>query len=234
MLLLGLVQASTWQTSRAGSEASFHSSIGSILCEQERLDEGMAHLRKALAIDPNYAEVHNNLGTALARRGSADQAIAEFQCAVAINPGYAAAQLNLANALADRGRLDEAIAHYQTVIALQPNAAAHNYLGLALAARDRPEEAVAHYQRAMKISPNDVEPQKNLAWLRATSPEARLRNGAEAVELARRANQLSDGKRADVLDTLAAAYAAAERFPRGPGHRASPGAGHAREQSRPE
>ncbi len=58
------LQASTWSTSRQGSEASFHSAIGSILCQQERWDEGMAHFRKALEIDPNNAEAHNNLGTA--------------------------------------------------------------------------------------------------------------------------------------------------------------------------
>ncbi len=207
------LQASTWSISRKDSEASFHSSIGSVLCQQGRWEEGIAHFRQALEIDPHYAEAHNNLGAALASRGLADQAIAEFQRAVEINPGYAQAHFNLGKAFADRGQFDEAIAHYQQVVAIEPNGAAHNCLGLALVARDRPEEAVAHYQMALKISPNDVESQKNLAWLRATSPEPSLRSSAEAVELARRANLLSGGKRPDVLDTLAAAYAAAGWFP---------------------
>ena len=46
----------------------------------------------------------------------------------------------------------------------------------------------------------------------ATSPNPRLRNGAEAIELARRAEQLTGGKNPVVLRTLAAAYAEAERF----------------------
>jgi tetratricopeptide (TPR) repeat protein len=58
-----------------------------------------------------------------------------------------------------------------------------------------------------------VEPRKNLAWLRATCWEAALRNSSEAVELAQRADQLSGGKQPDVLDTLAAAYAAVGWFP---------------------
>jgi tetratricopeptide (TPR) repeat protein len=205
-------QASTWLTSWKGSEASFHSSIGSILCQQGRFDEGIAHFRKALEIDPSYAEAHNNLGAALTH-GSADQAIAEFRRAVEINPAYAEAQFNLGRALADRGRFDEATVHYQKVVAIQPNSAAHNCLGLALVARNRPGEAVAHYQRALKINPDDVEPRKNLAWLRATCWEAALRNSGEAVELAQRADRLSGGTRPDVLDTLAAAYAAAGWFP---------------------
>ena len=53
----------------------------------------------------------------------------------------------------------------------------------------------------------------NLAWLLATCPEASVRNGAEAVELARRAVQLSGGREPAILGTLAAAYAEAGRFP---------------------
>jgi tetratricopeptide (TPR) repeat protein len=206
------LQVSTWWTSRKGSEASFYSSIGSILCQQGRLDEGIANFRKALDIDPDYAEAHSNLGEVLALHGSTDRAIAEFQRAVEINPAYAEAHFNLGKALADRGRLDEAMMHYQKVVAIQPNSGAHNYLGLALVARNRPQEALAHYQMALKISPDDVESQKNLAWLRATCSEASLRNSAEAVKLAERADRLSGGKRPDVLDTLAAAYAAAGWF----------------------
>jgi tetratricopeptide (TPR) repeat protein len=51
-----------------------------------------------------------------------------------------------------------------------------------------------------------------LAWLRATCPEAPVRNGAEAVALAQRAVQLLGGSNADCLDTLAAAYAEAGHF----------------------
>jgi hypothetical protein len=52
----------------------------------------------------------------------------------------------------------------------------------------------------------------NLAWLRATDPEAVFRNATAAVELAERANRLSGGKAPEILDTLAAAYAEAGMF----------------------
>jgi Flp pilus assembly protein TadD len=47
----------------------------------------------------------------------------------------------------------------------------------------------------------------------ATNPEASVRNGSEAVELAARAVKLSGAKDPAILDTLAAAYAEAGRFP---------------------
>ena len=53
----------------------------------------------------------------------------------------------------------------------------------------------------------------NLAWALATCPDASLRNGAKAVQLARQANRLSDGKNPLVLRTLAAACADALRDP---------------------
>jgi len=53
----------------------------------------------------------------------------------------------------------------------------------------------------------------NVAWRLATRPETSLRNGAEAVKYAERANQLTDWKNPNILDTLAAAYAQEGRFP---------------------
>jgi Flp pilus assembly protein TadD len=52
----------------------------------------------------------------------------------------------------------------------------------------------------------------NLAWIRATSEDARLRDGPEAVRLAQRACQLAGQRETNALRTLAAAYAEAGRF----------------------
>jgi hypothetical protein len=52
----------------------------------------------------------------------------------------------------------------------------------------------------------------NLARLLATCEDPKLRNGAEAVQLAEQACELTNYKRPELLGTLAAAYAAAGRF----------------------
>jgi Flp pilus assembly protein TadD len=52
----------------------------------------------------------------------------------------------------------------------------------------------------------------DLAWILATAPDDRLRNGAEAVTLAERACHVSDFEEAQFIGTLAAAYAEAGRF----------------------
>ncbi len=52
----------------------------------------------------------------------------------------------------------------------------------------------------------------NLAWALAACPNAQLRNGAEAVELATRACELTGYQNPTPLATLAAAYAETGQF----------------------
>ena len=52
----------------------------------------------------------------------------------------------------------------------------------------------------------------DLAWLQATYPSAAIRDGAKAIENARKACELSGWNRATFIDTLAAAYAEAGDF----------------------
>jgi hypothetical protein len=54
----------------------------------------------------------------------------------------------------------------------------------------------------------------NIAWLLATSPEAKLRDGKEAVAVATKAMQIAGGNDPALLDTVAAAYAEAGGSPK--------------------
>jgi tetratricopeptide (TPR) repeat protein len=179
-----------------------------------RLDEAAARYRKALKLQPQDAMVHFDLANALAGLGQLDEAIEHYQTALRGLPDHVQGYNNLGIALANRGQFDEAIAQFERALKIKPDdAGVHGNLANALSARGRPAEALAHYETALRIQPHHVETQKNLAWLRATCPQASLRNRDEAIELAQRANKLCGGKRPDVLDCLAAAYAAAGWFP---------------------
>jgi|GEM_PF-3098027 len=71
----------------------------------------------------------------------------------------------------------------------------------------QPTEAAAILRNIVKVSPGNLQALNNLGWLLATSSDADLRNGAEALEYARRArNQaLDDSTNRETL--LAAAFA---------------------------
>ena len=112
------------------------------------------------------------------------------------------------------GQVDEAIFHYQKAVAIQPVNAEFQYnLGYAFFLKGEARDAIAHYQRSLDLQPQNAIAGKNLAWILATSPEASVRNGRKAVELAEQAVRLSGGTNSIFIGTLAAAYAEAGRFP---------------------
>jgi tetratricopeptide (TPR) repeat protein len=83
--------------------------------------------------------------------------------------------------------------------------------GIEAERRGAPAEAIAHYREALRDNPSFTEAANNLAWLLATS-EPELRDAATAIELAQLVLE-QDPESPAVLDTLAAAYAAAARYP---------------------
>jgi tetratricopeptide (TPR) repeat protein len=84
--------------------------------------------------------------------------------------------------------------------------------GDAYAERGEYQKAVADYKEAVRLAPDNDEACGSLAWLLATCPEDRVRDGKRAVELATKACELSGWEDADFLRTLAAAQAECRNF----------------------
>src|SRR5262249_58491261 len=82
----------------------------------------------------------------------------------------------------------------------------------ALAAVGRYSDAVRALRSVLPSNPDDANLLESLAWILATSPDALVRDGKAAVDLARHAAELTIGSVPGVLDTLAAAYAESGRF----------------------
>jgi superkiller protein 3 len=191
-----------------------HNNLGILLTKQGRTDEAVAEYRKAIELNPNRAELYNNLGNLLATQGRPDEAIGQFQKALAVDPDYTEAHFNLANLFLAQGRWDEAIEHYQQALKQMPDSVhAHYQLGLALQSRGQFAAAVAQFQKVLELDPRHVTALNNLAWIWATCPDNSLRNGPKALAEAEQAVQLSGGNSPEILDTLAAAYAVAGRYP---------------------
>jgi protein O-mannosyl-transferase len=191
-----------------------HNNLGNALLQKGSVDAAISHYQTALQIKPDYADACYNLGNALLQKGHVDEAIVHYQKALQIEPNSVKTHINLGNALFQKGSVDEAISHYQKALQIEPeNSEAHNNLGNALLQKGSVDEAIVHYQKTLQITPDNAEVRKNLAWVLATCPQASLRNGNKAVELAQRANQLTGDGNPVFLGTLAAAYAEAGRFP---------------------
>lgn len=188
--------------------------LGYALLREGRAREAVPDYEKALELDPDYALAHNDLGHILLDSGKTDEAIAHFQRAIHVAPGFYEARFNLGEAFLKSGRLDDAAAQFAKALELRPNLPEAEYqLGNIYKREGRLGDAAAHYGAALKLRPNFVPACNQLAWLLAAAPDASLRNGAKAVELASFAEKLTEGRDAIVLGTLAAGYAEAGKFP---------------------
>jgi tetratricopeptide (TPR) repeat protein len=154
-----------------------------------------------------------NWGTALQSEGRQQEAIPYLRRSVELSPDNPYARNNLAVALESQGELPEAIAHLRHAVRVDGDFAdGHKNLGSALAESGRRDEALRHLREAARLEPESPEPLNNAAWYLATDPASSPRERDEAIRLAKRAAALTAGDNPTVLDTLAAAYAAAGRF----------------------
>ena len=194
--------------------AEAHNNLANILAARGQVDAAIVHCQRALKIKPDFAEAHNALGFMLASRRQVDAAIVHYQKALEIKPDFAEAHNNLGWLLANCGQADAAIAHFQKALELKPDSAvARQNCDMVLALRQSLLQWLAERRAAVRSRPSDVKLLGDTAWILATNPNASIRNAAEAIELAQRAVKLSGNQDSRALDTLAAAYAEAGRFP---------------------
>ncbi|MGD0123981.1 MAG: tetratricopeptide repeat protein [Terriglobia bacterium] len=194
---------------------AIHNSLGRALVAVGRLDEASLHFEKALEAYPESPELHDNLGRVLAAKGRVDEAIAEFEKAVEVDPNFADAHYNLGVALASQGKANEAASEFAKTVELNPSyvPARYNLGSVLYYSQARVEDALAQWREVLRLDPNFVPAMNEAARALAASPEARDRNGAEAVKLSEQAVKMSGDRNPEYLDTLAAAYAETGRFP---------------------
>ena len=182
-------------------------------CEEKKGDEAIAACTRAIETSPNkknIASVYFNRAVEWAAKKDYDRAIADYAEAIAINPQYREAFNNRGNAHRNKRDYDLAIADYDAAIRINPKRGLyHRNRGNVLMDKRDYEKALASFNEAIRLDPNDADANDSAAWLMASAPDAKLRNGKRAVELAQKACELTQWKNGSYVDTLAAAFAEA-------------------------
>lgn len=169
---------------------------------------------KAIEIKPNYAQAYNNRGNVWYAKGETTKAIGDFDKAISLKPDFALAYTNRGNAWDDQGEDDKAIADYGKAIEFKPDhAEAYTNRGIVWKAKGEYAKAIHDYNKAIETNPDYTPAYDNLAWLLATCPDAKIRNGKQAVAHALKLIELFNGiLPAYQMNTLAAAYAEDGQF----------------------
>jgi tetratricopeptide (TPR) repeat protein len=200
--LLAVIVFTNWPlVSSTLSRAVTENNLGTALQSDKRLDDAMAHYRRAIALRADYAPVYSNMGTALRASGRLDEAVAAYEQALALQPDFPDAHYNLANALLARGRTDRAVEHFQIALRTIPGSVeTHTNLAGALAEGQKFDEAVKELRIALELDPNAVQAEHNLGNLLAAMGKT-----DEAIDRLQHATRLAPadaGLRYDLGSTL--------------------------------
>jgi len=180
----------------------------------QQYDREYQSLQAALRLAPKQEQPHEELGRYYLRQRKYDEGIAEYQQAVRLTEGDQQQRLELGIAYELKGDPQKAQQIIEQELGKNPaseqgrNLLAENYVMLAdlYAGQKLYREAVTAYQQALRLTPDSAVAHNNLAWLYATCDDPNFRDPRSALIHAQRAVELSQGKQADFLDTLAEAH----------------------------
>lgn len=165
-------------------------------------------LRDCVEKSPQKARPNYGLGRALAARGDLDESMTYLRRTLDIDPRHVEARNSLGSVLAREGKPEAAMAEFRKVLEIDPNYPGAFYnLGRVYASRGNEKAAADAFRRALAIYPDMPQFLYSLSWLLSTGQDPSVRNGAEAVSLARRLAAVKRNPDPLVLDTLAAAHA---------------------------
>lgn len=186
--------------------------LGATLRARGDLDGAARAYRTALDLTPGNTDAMVGLAGVLELQGEIPQALALFEQGVARAPTNLDGRLGLAKMYLGFARFPDALTQFEAARALRPDLPTP-HLGVAtcLRALGRDADALAALRAALDDHPADLSLLNMLARLRATSRDDTVRSGPEAVALASRTLELAGAPNPFLLDTLAAALAAAGR-----------------------
>lgn len=192
--------------------ADAQQNLGRELTRQGRAQEGLPHLELAARLAPGSPAVALQLGLALQALGDAQASERQFRRALALDPAFALALSPLGLARLQQGDRTEGLGLLRRAVQSSADPGARVVLAGVLMQDAGPnDEAVELLADALRRTPDFVPALNELAWVRATSG-GRWRDSTQALALSARALQLTGGADPSVLDTRAAAEAAAGRF----------------------
>jgi tetratricopeptide (TPR) repeat protein len=194
-------------------QASWFRNRGLVYDRKGESEQAIREFDEAIRINPADPLSYLDRGMTYKGKKDYDRAIADYAEAIRLDPRWADAYFNRANAFKAMKDYDRAVADYSEAIRLDPEdpdplfnrasayRAMHDYA-----------RAAADLSEVVHLDSKDADAYEALAWLLATCPEAHVRDGRKAVDYAGTACDLTDGKSANCLATLAAAFAEVGRF----------------------
>lgn len=194
---------------------------GMIFIHREEIRRAWEDFNQAIKADPRDSKGYVNRSAVYISTKQYDAALNDLETALALNPRDPMAYVNRAMVRHTRKQYDLAYQDSDKALAYGIDALIRK--GVATSRiyklrvdynldRGRYRAALADLKRVLGLNPEMAEAHNSRAWILATSPDAEVRNGREAIEAALAALRLEDT--GEFRDTLAAAFAETGQFKR--------------------
>jgi tetratricopeptide (TPR) repeat protein len=177
--------------------------------DQKRyFDKALADLNEAVRIEPGNPALVLSRGKVCSSRGRHRQAMMDFEWVIRTRPNETAGYVARGEELMEDLQADSAIADFSRALELDP--ACVSALLLRAKAWKRKSDlgqAIADHAEAVRRAPDNAQAHQTLAWILATCPGPRFRDGRRAVQEGTLACELTQWKNPLNLNSLAAACA---------------------------
>lgn len=196
------------------ASSSWHNNRAVVWRALKNDDKALEDYTRAIQLSPSSVIALSNRGNLFIARKSYAQAEPDFLTALKVDPRHPPAHNGLARCYLAKRDFDRASHHLDEALRLDPT-----YHGGLLSRADLWSKrkdygrALADCNQAVRLEPLNATGHNQRAWLLATCPDEKFRDGARAVADARLACELSSWKQGSYLDTLAAAHAEIKDFP---------------------
>ncbi len=165
-------------------------------------------VERVLLISPGLPQGVLLRSLILAEEGRLSDAIADVESLLKQDPKNIPWRLQLGGYFIRDRRPSRALEIFASILSEdKDNTAARHARADTLLSVGKHREAIADFEILVKQEPDESSVLNNFAWVLATSPDDSLRDGRRAVDLATKACEVTEYKKAHILSTLAAAYA---------------------------
>lgn len=194
-----------------------HCNLGSVSGASGDLAGAKKHLLKAIELRPTYAEAHYNLAAILEMDfkdpNRVQNAWNHVQKAIQLNPNYLDARLKLSSWHFQASQYSKSLEHLLVALEVAPtNAVVHDRLGIVYSELKQEAKAMEHFRKVIELRPNSFQAVLELGWRLAALPDAKLRDGEEAVRLAKELGITRQPNSPQMWDLIGAGYAEQRRF----------------------
>jgi len=150
-----------------------------------QLNKAEEEFKKALLAKPNEVS-HTSLGYVYQRQKRFENALDHYKTALKINPKFSGALNNMAVIYYELGDIERAVKIVKDALKADPKSLdGYLNLGTFYNVMGRKGEAIENFRIGHDNAPDDMRYLYQLGWLLAVSEEKDLRNGEEALRLAK-------------------------------------------------